>query len=321
MYLLASSHFFTNLALMNVQQAKDIDINDLLQGLGHQPTKQTAKDAWYRRPYGQERHASFHVSRDGRAWFDFGTGTGGNIIDLAMRLSNSTSVATALTYLEQLTSQRGSNLPSTRPTRQLRQALPVGYTIEAVKAFSYPQGEAYLQARGIEVDTVRPYLHDVSFYRPQAPSNRLLYGFGLPNLSHGFEIRTKLEGTSWLKSSLGQKDITVFESSRDKAPWLSFEGLPDFCTFLTVDKPPINTYHYLILNGTGLTHRAVEYLTTQPTGSLIICSQAGLGGQHSKQALVEFATQAGWAYGDMDQRWQGFTDYNEKHMSALGLHP
>ncbi len=305
---------------MDIHTAKAISINDLLATLGHKPTKRTLKDCWYIRPYGNESHASFHVSQDGKAWFDFGTGEGGNIIDLAMRLGENTSVAAALTYLEQVTSQRGGNLPVSRPTRQPRQSPPVGYTIQAVGAFCQPQGEAYLQARGIEAQTVRPYLRDVSFYRTQAPFKRLLYGFGLPNLSDGFEIRTKLEGPTWLKSSLGQKDITVFGSTREKAPWLSFEGLPDFCTFLTLDKPPINTYHYLILNGTGLTHRAVEYLATQPRGSLIICSQAGKAGQHSKQALVEFATLAGWACGDMDQRWQGFTDYNEKHMSSLGLH-
>ena len=305
---------------MDIHTAKALSINDLLTALGHQPTKRTLKDSWYVRPYGHESHASFHVSQDGKAWFDFGTGEGGNIIDLAMRLGDRTSVAAALTYLEEVTSHRGSNPPQARPIRPPRQALPDSYTIKAVGAFSHSEGEAYLQARGIDVDTVRPYLHDVSFTRTQAPYKGLLYGFGLPNLSHGFEIRTKLETTRWLKSSLGQKDITVFQSSREKAPWLSFEGLPDFCTFLSVDKPPINAYHYLVLNGTGLTSRALEYLATQPRGSLIICSQAGGAGQQSKQALVEFAAQAGWACGDMDHRWQGFRDYNEKHMSALGLH-
>ncbi|MBO0953013.1 hypothetical protein [Fibrella forsythiae] len=71
---------------MTVSDAKSLDINELLAKLGYQPTRRTAKDTWYKRPYGTESHASFHVSRDGRAWFDFGTGQGGNIIDLALLL-------------------------------------------------------------------------------------------------------------------------------------------------------------------------------------------------------------------------------------------
>ncbi|MBO0952958.1 hypothetical protein [Fibrella forsythiae] len=101
---------------MTVSDAKSLDINELLTRLCHQPTRRTAKDTWHKRPYGSESHASFHVSGYGRAWFDFGTGKGGNIIDLALLLGPCQGVAQALAFLESLQEQlvRGQPLSARR---------------------------------------------------------------------------------------------------------------------------------------------------------------------------------------------------------------
>jgi hypothetical protein len=95
--------------------------------------------------------------------------------------------------------------------------------------------------------------------------------------------------------------------------------MPDFGSFLTQDKPPLGTFNYLILNGTGMTPRAIAFLATQPITSLIVCSQAGLGARQSKEALLTWATQQGWPRGDIDYKWQGFEDYNHKLMQQPGL--
>ncbi|MBO0952957.1 hypothetical protein [Fibrella forsythiae] len=146
------------------------------------------------------------------------------------------------------------------------------------------------------------------------------YGIGLANASGGFELRSQLGGTQWRKLSLGSKDISAFLLS-PTAAWLCFEGLPDFGSFLTVDKPPVGTFNYLILNGTGMTAKATEFLATQPPGSLIICSQAGGGANKSKEALLTWAATQGWQIGDIDHKWQGYGDYNEKLMASQKLVP
>ena len=315
---MALLHFFANLTSVNVQEAKDIDINDLLQRLGHQPTKQTAKDTWYKRPYGQERHASFHVSRDGRAWFDFGTGRGGNIIDLAMHLGNCLDVSAALAYIKGLTGRLTSSNPTSTPS-----SLPLyydpDYLVDHSRPLADPRGEAWCLSRNLDLAPCRPYLQDVYFNRARKPYNTPLYGLGLPNLSGGFEIRTQLAAGGWVKSSVGPKDITVFASQRAYAPWFLFEGLPDFCTFLTLRRPTILDCHFLILHGTGLTRRGIEYLETQPAGVLHLCPQHGSpGSMASCDAFRLWAEEHGWENKDIDYP-RHEDDYNAWHMANKGL--
>ena len=317
MPLVALSHFFTNLAGVNVQQAKDIDINDLLLRLGHQPTKQTARDTWYKRPYGQERHASFHVSRDGRAWFDFGTGKGGNIIDLAMHLAGCRDVSAALAYIEALTGQRAHSGPTGKPS--LPEHYDPGYRLDQSRPLADPRGEDWCDSRGLDLAQCRPYLQDVYFNRAGKPYKTPLYGVGLPNLSGGFEIRTKLASESWVKSSVGPKDITVFKSQRAHAPWFEFEGIPDFCTFLTLRRPAIQDCHFLILHGTGQTRRGIEFLETQPAGVLQLCPQHGSpGSMASCEAFRLWAGEHGWAGKDIDYPGDE-EDYNAWYMAGKSL--
>jgi len=303
---------------MTIADAKSLDINDVLRRLGYQPTRRTAKDTWYKRPYGIETHASFHVSKDGRAWFDFGTGQGGNIIDLAMLLGPCQEVAQALAYLERLTGPLTNALPPNRQPPIPPTPATAAYTIDRHQSLADPRGVAFLKSRALDPLILSPYLNDVFFSRRQHSTSQPLYGVGLANLAGGFELRAQLEGSHWHKTSLGPKDISVF-LGQPAAAWLCFEGLPDFGSFLTLDRPPMGTFNYVVLNGTGMTAKAMAFLATQPVGSLIICSQAGEGAATAKAALLAWAAQQGWQRGDMDHKWQGFGDLNEKLMHQQGL--
>ncbi|NID13430.1 hypothetical protein [Fibrivirga algicola] len=115
----------------------------------------------------------------------------------------------------------------------------------------------------------------------------------------------QLEGNHWHKTSLGPKAISAF-LLQPTAAWLYFEGLPDFGSFLTLDRPPTGTFNYLVLNGTGMTAKAIAFLETLPVGSLIVCSQAGEGAATVKAALLAWAARQGWQHGDIDHKWRSF---------------
>src|SRR5215218_7399913 len=68
----------------SIQEAKQIDIVDYLEKLGHQPQKIRNNDYWYLSPLRDENTPSFKVNRKLNAWYDHGIGKGGNIIDFGI---------------------------------------------------------------------------------------------------------------------------------------------------------------------------------------------------------------------------------------------
>ncbi len=61
---------------MNVAQAKEIHLRDLLENLGHDPRRVVSGECWYLSPLRQETDASFKITRDGKAWYDHGGAEG-----------------------------------------------------------------------------------------------------------------------------------------------------------------------------------------------------------------------------------------------------
>ena len=62
---------------------REIPIADFLNAMGVRPAKQRGQVLWYSAPYRTERTPSFKVDTTKNVWFDFGTGKGGDIFDLA----------------------------------------------------------------------------------------------------------------------------------------------------------------------------------------------------------------------------------------------
>lgn len=104
---------------MNLNQIKNIKIADYLYSKDIQPKKMKGTDYWYISPYREERTPSFKVNSNLNVWYDYGTGEGGNIIDLMMKMYNLNSVTEVLNHfntgnylqrsISQNTPQRQSN--------------------------------------------------------------------------------------------------------------------------------------------------------------------------------------------------------------------
>ncbi|RZK35032.1 MAG: hypothetical protein EOO61_12585, partial [Hymenobacter sp.] len=257
---------------MTTDQAKATSINDLLNQLGHQPVRITAREYRYISPFRNEKTASFHVTVDGRAWKDFGDERGGNILDLAFRLTtglplptrlDGEQLKTALAFIESVIGTQACSQPLTRPTLPSHRD-PV-YRLLQQRPFSvYNRGSflskaaLYLGTRGINAERFAPYLTDITY---TADDDKQRYGFGMLNVVGGYELRRYGD---WKKTAIGHKDVTIFKAYKEAAPWHTFYSLIDFGTFLTVDKPPIGAYHYLIINSDNLVDKAISYLANMP---------------------------------------------------------
>ncbi len=72
----------------SLQEVKQLDMVEYLEKLGYQPQKIRNNDYWYLSPLRDEKTASFKVNRKLNAWYDFGLGQGGNIIDFGILYHN-----------------------------------------------------------------------------------------------------------------------------------------------------------------------------------------------------------------------------------------
>ena len=75
---------------MNIDAIRQIPLVDFLNHLGYQPTGRDSKGLWFYSPYRNERKPSFHVNPRKNLWFDFGSGAGGDIFNLAGELTGET---------------------------------------------------------------------------------------------------------------------------------------------------------------------------------------------------------------------------------------
>jgi hypothetical protein len=313
---------------MDIKTAKSIPIDQLLQRLGCEMAKTISGCKWYRSPSRIEKTPSFKLTRDAYGWYDHGTGEGGNILDLAYRLHtglplagklNGQHVKEALTFIENVMGFAGS-LPPSIPRIQPVTSEPHAFTLISHAPFAvYGRGSSltksalYLGTRGVNAERVAPYLEDVTF---TGSDEKKRYGFGLPNVSGGYEIRRYGD---WAKRSVGTKDVTMFKAERPMAPWHTFYSLIDFCTFITVDKPPIGAYNYLVINSDSLVDKAIAYLDSLPAGFMIHYPHGDESGGRAYQKLVDFLTSHGWMSGDKAHLYTGFKDWTEAREHQLGL--
>ncbi|MCX4279553.1 CHC2 zinc finger domain-containing protein, partial [Muribaculum sp.] len=75
-----------------LKEIKSIPLATFLSQLGHEPTARKGTRLWYKSPLRQEHTPSFKVETTLNCWYDFGLGRGGNIIDLAAEMYQSTDL-------------------------------------------------------------------------------------------------------------------------------------------------------------------------------------------------------------------------------------
>ena len=84
---------------MNCTQFNKISVEEVLQFLGHFPTKQNEKEAWFINPFSKENDASFKINKNRNYWYLFSEGIGGNNIDLMKKYLNA-SISEVLNWAE-----------------------------------------------------------------------------------------------------------------------------------------------------------------------------------------------------------------------------
>lgn len=230
---------------MNCKQFNTIPLEEVLQILGHLPTKQTEKEAWFLNPFSTENHASFKLDKRNNVWYLHSEGIGGNNIDFMMKYLKA-SVKEVLEWAEK---QNFSSFQSQKDYHSKSSSL--NYHITEIKELQNENLKIYLQQRGLS-PTVYSLVKEVHF----AIGEKKLYAIGFENLSGGWELRNQ-----FYKGSLLKKDISVVNLNNNlekNKNVVVFEGFIDALSF--VEMKPFFIGDLLVMNSISLLNRTKEHL-------------------------------------------------------------
>ena len=223
---------------MNCKQFNSIKLEEVLVSLGHHPTKQTEKEAWFLNPFANENHASFKLDKRNNIWFLHSEGIGGNNTDFMMKYLKA-SVKEVLEWAEK---QNFSSFHQQKDYHKKEELPTNNYTIIELKDIQHPALLEYLKFRKVENQTA--FLKEIHYQM----NDKNYFGIGFKNDSDGYEIRNK-----YAKICLGKKDITTIKN--DSGNVKIFEGFIDFLSFKNVEnfleKEPSD---YIILNSVSMIH-------------------------------------------------------------------
>ncbi len=166
---------------MNIDQIKQIKLQDFLATMGCKPVKQYGVNLMYLSPLRTEKHASFKVNTELNLWYDFGIGRGGNIIDLAELLYNSSDVSYLIHQIERnAPSCVLVSLPTVKPNTPQN-------SFENLQVLSITHSALikYLGERCIDIEIARTVCKELHF----DTRGKHYFGIGFPNIAGGYEIR------------------------------------------------------------------------------------------------------------------------------------
>lgn len=259
---------------MNTNQIKNIKITDYLYNTGIQPKQIKGADYWYISPYREERTPSFKVNNDLNVWFDYGTGQGGNIIDLIIKMYNLNSITEVLNHFNNSNYHQKiipQNIPQSYsdsvPFDQQRESASTGITILKVLPLTNRVLLEYLIGRRIDLDIARKNCKEVYY----SVGDKRYFAIGFQNESGGYELRNK-----YFKGCTS-KDISLCQVNRNNQPdelkqshsdnteaCLVFEGFVDYLSYLTIkktEKPVVDT---VILNSVSNLSKAIDFIKSHP---------------------------------------------------------
>lgn len=288
---------------MNCKQFNIIKLEEVLQILGHLPTKQNEKEAWFLNPFSTENQASFKLDKRNNVWYLHSEGIGGNNIDFIMKYLNA-PVKEVLEWAEK------QNFSSFQPQNSIQKqnSLKQNYQITEIKELQNENLKDYLQQRGLSTK-VYPLVKEIHF----TIGENKLYSIGFENLSGGWELRN-----SFYKGSLLRKDISIFNFNNENENQsqnetgkriVVFEGFMDALSF--VEMKPFFIGDVLVMNSISLLNKTKNHLQNYPEIHLFLDNDKA--GENCKNSILNSFPEAK----DYSEIYSPHKDLNDYLLSRI----
>ena len=277
-----------------LKEIKSIPLAAFLSRLGHEPAARKGTRLWYKSPLRQEQTPSFKVDTALNCWYDFGLGKGGNIIDLATELYQSTD----LRYLMRCIAN-SYPVPSVQTVAS--SFAPRHYALSMERIEVAPLGHralfAYLQERGIPAHIAKENCKEAHY----SLNGKSYFAVAFENVSGGWELRNR-----YFKGCRGRKDISYLPWSRDgpTTECAVFEGFIDYLSALALGI--ISGADAVILNSIVNVNKAVPYLKGYTTINCYLDNDNA-----GKTALAELTAIYGSTVIDRSTLYPEFNDLND----------
>ena len=281
---------------MNIDQIKQIKLQDFLTSMGCKPVKQYGVNLMYLSPFRTEKHASFKINTELNLWYDFGISRGGNIIDLAELLYNSSDVSYLIHQIERNALGCVSvSLPTVKPN-----APQNSFENLQVLSITHPALINYLGERCIGIETARTVCKELHF----DTRGKHYFGIGFPNIAGGYEIRNP-----FFKGCIAPKDISHFYAEEPKKVCFLFEGFMDFLSFMTLrrkENDGLKLQDYLVLNSVSNVHKALESLSHYENVQCFLDND-----EAGRNAYKQLSEELGSSVLDSSSLYSDFKDLND----------
>ena len=281
---------------MNIDQIKKIKLQDFLATIDCKPVKQYGVNLMYLSPLRKEKHASFKINTELNLWYDFGIGRGGNIIDLAELLYNSSDVSYLIRQIERNAPSCVSvSLPKAKPNTPQN-----SFENIQVLSITHPALIKYLGERCIDIEIARTVCKELHF----DTRGKHYFGIGFPNIAGGYEIRNP-----FFKGGITPKDISLFHNEESKQSCFVFEGFIDFLSFMMLrrkENDGLKRQDYLVLNSVSNIQKALEPLSHYENVQCFLDND-----EAGRNAYLRLSKEFGNLVTDASTLYSGFKDLNE----------
>jgi len=221
---------------------REIPIADFLNAMGVRPAKQRGQVLWYSAPYRTERTPSFKVDTVKNVWFDFGTGKGGDIFDLAGAFIGSEDFLLRAAFIA-----KSGVCPLPVMTQSPRnKERELAFEDIWMRSLQDSKLLGYLEERGIDAHVAIPNCEEVR-YRVRGKRH---YAIGFRNRNGGMELRNR-----FFKGCIPPKDISLKRSGADVCA--VFEGFMDYLSAMQMG---IIASDWLVLNSVSNVEKALKVL-------------------------------------------------------------
>ena len=277
-----------------IKEIKSIPLAAFLSRLGHEPAARKGTRLWYKSPLRQEQTPSFKVETTLNCWYDFGLGRGGNIIDLATELYQSTDLRHLMRCI--------ANSYPVPSVQTVASSFPQRHSAPSMERFEVAPLEhralvAYLQERGIPAHIATAHCKEAHY----CVNGRFYFAVAFENVCGGWELRNR-----YFKGCRGRKDISYLPWARDgpATECAVFEGFIDYLSALTLGI--VSRADAIILNSVVNVNKVMPYLKDYITINCYLDNDTA-----GRTALTELTAIYGSTVIDRSILYSGCNDLNE----------
>lgn len=254
---------------MTIDEIKSVSIVQYLESEGFYSVSYHKGNYWYISPFRTESSPSFNVSSMKNLWHDFGTGEGGNIINLVQKFHPTWNNHQVLSYIEGKIVEH-KLVCATDYKLQIKDYDEIKLSnvksdvgtethIDSIIEINHPYLRDYILKRCIDFEIAKKYCNEIHY----SIYGKHYYAIAFKNIDGGFEVRNK-----YCKRSIGRKSISIITpNGKLNKDCCIFEGFFDMLAYETIRKHKTNLQicigqecDYIVLNSVNNIRILFDYI-------------------------------------------------------------